>query len=88
MNNFRKGAVICSFNITELLSQAQIKRKQNKTITNSDVALQCWDGLQKLWSSRDKELFDSVEHNKQVAESERYIFRVFCYRAEAVSIIL
>ncbi|XP_044178056.1 testis-expressed protein 11-like [Acropora millepora] len=58
---------------------------QNPAMAEECLALasKCWDGLQKLWSSRDKELFDSVEHNKQVAESERYIFRVFCYRAEA-----
>ncbi|KAK2550258.1 Testis-expressed protein 11 [Acropora cervicornis] len=58
---------------------------QNPAMAEECLALasKCWDGLQKLWSSRDKELFDSVEHLKQVAESERYIFRVFCYRAEA-----
>ncbi|XP_068696858.1 testis-expressed protein 11-like [Montipora foliosa] len=42
----------------------------------------CWDGLQKLWALRSEESA-SVEHNKQVAESERHMFRVFCYRAEA-----
>ncbi|XP_015759956.1 PREDICTED: testis-expressed sequence 11 protein-like [Acropora digitifera] len=67
---------------TEAVNNAKYGYQNRKSLA-CDVALQCWDGLQKLWSSRDKELFDSVEHNKQVAESERYIFRVFCYRAEA-----
>ena len=56
------------------------------TVTARDVTFQCWDGLQKLWALRSEESA-SVEHNKQVAESERYMFRVLCYRAEAVSII-
>ena len=47
--------------------------------------LQCWDGLQKLWCSRSEQDSSTAEHSKQIAESERYMFRVFCYRAEAVS---
>ena len=50
------------------------------------LLLQFWDGLLKLWSLRNEES-STIEHNKQVAECERYMFRAFCYRAEAVSIM-
>lgn len=46
--------------------------------------LKCWDGLQKVWSLNEMQA-SSTEQAKNIAESERYIFRVFCYRAEAVS---
>ena len=46
--------------------------------------LKCWDGLQKVWSLNEMQS-SSTEQAKNIAESERYIFRVFCYRAEAVS---
>ena len=46
--------------------------------------LKCWDGLQKVWSLNEMQS-SSTEQPKNIAESERYIFRVFCYRAEAVS---
>ena len=39
-----------------------------------------------LWSSRSEQDSSTAEQSKQIAESERYMFRVFCYRAEAVSI--
>ncbi|KAJ7388740.1 Testis-expressed protein 11 [Desmophyllum pertusum] len=46
--------------------------------------LVCWDGLQKLWSSRgEQDSSSTAEQSKQITESERYMFRVFCYRAEA-----
>ena len=46
--------------------------------------LKCWDGLQKVWSLNEMQS-SSTEQAKNITESERYIFRVFCYRAEAVS---
>lgn len=56
-----------------------------ETTLSLHAPLQCWDELQKLWSLRGEQP-PTVEQNKQVAESERYVFRAFCYRAEAVSI--
>ncbi|XP_022778011.1 testis-expressed protein 11-like isoform X2 [Stylophora pistillata] len=46
------------------------------------LASECWNGLQKLWSSRDEHILSTSEQSKQIAECERYMFRVFCYRAE------
>lgn len=37
-----------------------------------------------MWSLNEMQS-SSTEQPKNIAESERYIFRVFCYRAEAVS---
>lgn len=37
-----------------------------------------------MWSLNEMQS-SSPEQAKNIAESERYIFRVFCYRAEAVS---
>ena len=37
-----------------------------------------------MWSLNEMQS-SSTEQAKNIAESERYIFRVFCYRAEAVS---
>nr|XP_058967238.1 testis-expressed protein 11-like [Pocillopora verrucosa] len=44
--------------------------------------LVCWNGLQKSWSSRDEHDSPTPEQSKQIAECERYMFRVYCYRAE------
>ncbi|CAH3120833.1 unnamed protein product [Pocillopora meandrina] len=46
------------------------------------LKLQCWNGLQKSWSSRDEHDSPTPEQSKQIAECERYMFRVYCYRAE------
>ena len=51
------------------------------------LKLQCWNGLQKSWSSRDEHDSPTPEQSKQIAECERYMFRVYCYRAETVNII-
>ncbi|XP_073245808.1 testis-expressed protein 11-like [Porites lutea] len=57
---------------------------QNPAMAEKCLALasECWDGLQKVWSLNEMQS-SSTEQVKNIAESERYIFRVFCYRAEA-----
>ncbi|CAH3126277.1 unnamed protein product [Porites lobata] len=57
---------------------------QNPAMAEECLALasECWDGLQKVWSLNEMQS-SSTEQAKNIAESERYIFRVFCYRAEA-----
>ena len=39
-----------------------------------------------MWLSRNEQDVVTTEQGKQIAECERYMFRVHCYRAEAVCV--